>query len=45
VAALANAMTKENEISNIEINRALERKRLFVANPAAHSFIGDIENA
>ena len=42
---VANAITKENEIPVIEINRALERKRVFVANPAAHTFIGDIEDA
>ncbi len=45
VAVLANAITKENEIPAVEINRALDRKRMFVANPAAHTFIGDIENA
>lgn len=44
VAVLANAITKENEIPAVEINRALDRKRMFVANPAAHTFIGDIEN-
>jgi phage-related protein len=45
VAVLAHAITKENEIPIVEISRALERKRAFVANPAAHTFIGDIENA
>jgi hypothetical protein len=45
VAVLANAITKENEIPLIEINRALNRKRLFVTDPAAHTFIGDIEDA
>jgi hypothetical protein len=45
VAVLAHAMTKENEIPAIEINRALERKRVFLANPPAHTFIGDVENA
>ena len=45
VAVLANAITKENEIPTVEINRALERKRMFVADPTAHTFIGDIENA
>jgi phage-related protein len=44
-AVLAHAITKENEIPVIDINRALERKRAFVANPSAHTFIGDIENA
>ena len=45
VAVLAHAITKENEIPANELKRALERKRMFVANPAAHTFIGDIENA
>jgi phage-related protein len=45
VAVLAHAITKENEIPIIEINLALERKRAFVANPAAHTFIGDINDA
>jgi len=45
VAVLAHAITKENEIPIVEINRAVERKRTFVASPAAHTFIGDIENA
>jgi phage-related protein len=44
-AVLAHAITKENEIPVVDINRALERKRAFVANPTAHTFIGDIENA
>jgi phage-related protein len=45
VAVLAHAITKENEIPVVEINRAVGRKRLFIASPAAHTFIGDIENA
>src|SRR5438105_11618394 len=45
VAVLAHALTKENEIPAVEINRAVERKRAFIASPAAHTFIGDIENA
>ena len=45
VAVLAHAMTKENEIPVVEINRAVERKRTFAASPAAHTFIGDLENA
>jgi phage-related protein len=43
VAVLAHAITKEAEIPKSEINRALERKRKFMANPAVHTFIGDIE--
>jgi putative component of toxin-antitoxin plasmid stabilization module len=45
VAVLAHAITKEDEIPVVEINRAVERKRTFVASPFAHTFIGDIENA
>lgn len=45
VAVLAHAITKENEIPAVEINRAVERKRIFAASPAAHTFIGDIQNA
>lgn len=45
VAALAHAITKEDEIPATEINRAMERKRTFAADPAAHTFIGDIQNA
>lgn len=45
VAVLAHAITNENEIAVVEINRAVERKRAFVASPIAHTFIGDIENA
>jgi len=45
VAVLAHAITKENEIAVVEINRAVERKRAFVASPIAYTFIGDIENA
>jgi len=45
VAVLAHAITKENEIPVTEINRAVARKRTFIASPAAHTFIGDIENA
>ena len=41
---LAHAITKESEIPMVEINRALDRKRLFVANPAAHTYVGDIED-
>ena len=43
IAVLAHAITKEAEIPNTEINRALERKRRFVANPAAHTYVGDLE--
>ena len=45
VAVLAHAITKENEKPVVEINRAMERKRTFIASPVARTFIGDIENA
>ena len=45
VAVLAHAITKENEIPAVEINRAVERKHEFMASPAARTFIGNIENA
>jgi hypothetical protein len=34
-----------DEVPVVEINRAVERKRAFIANPAAHTFIGALENA
>lgn len=45
VAVLAHAITKEDKIPFVEINRAVGRKRAFIASPIAHTFIGDIENA
>ena len=45
VAVLAHALTKEDEIPIAEIDRAVERKRAFIARPIAHTFIGDIEHA
>jgi len=42
VAVLASAITKEADIPAVEINRALNRKGLFVGDPATHTFIGDI---
>ena len=45
VAVLAHAITKEDEIPATEINREIEHKRTFAANPTAHTFIGDIEHA
>jgi len=45
VAVLAHAITKEDEIPTVEIDRALERKMAFAANPSAHTFIGDLDDA
>jgi phage-related protein len=45
VAVLAHSITKEDEIPPVEINRAVERKRAFAADPVKHTFIGNIEYA
>jgi putative component of toxin-antitoxin plasmid stabilization module len=45
VAILANAITKEDEIPATEMNRALDRKRAFAANPSKHAYVGDIDHA
>jgi hypothetical protein len=38
VAILAHALTKEEDISNADIERAIKRKVLFEANPKAHTY-------
>lgn len=44
VAILAHAITKEEEaVPAIDIERALLRKRLFVENPAAHTYVEEEE--
>ena|SRR5438105_1708472 len=45
VAVVAHALTKEDEIPAVEINRAIERKRRFLSDPATHTFVGDIQDA
>lgn len=45
VAILANALTKEDKLPNVEINRALRRKAMFESDPSTHSFEEDIPNA
>ena len=37
-AVLAHGLTKEREVSSKDIERALERKRLFEEDPAGHIF-------
>jgi phage-related protein len=38
VAILAHSLTKEDEIPNIDIERAMARKKLFEANPKEHTY-------
>lgn len=38
VAILAHALTKEKEVPNVDIERAIRRRDMFVANPDLHSY-------
>ncbi len=38
VAIVAHALTKEDEVSTADIERAIKRKTLFEANPKAHTY-------
>jgi hypothetical protein len=38
VAILAHALTKEDVVPYMEIERAIERKQLFETNPTAHTY-------
>ena len=38
VAILAHALTKEDEVPKADIERAISRKKLFEANPKAHTY-------
>jgi hypothetical protein len=38
VAILAHSLTKEDEIPNTDIERAIKREKLFEANPKAHIY-------
>ena len=38
IAILANALTKEDRVPPVEIERAIKRKRLFEADPNAHTY-------
>jgi phage-related protein len=37
-AILAHALTKEDEVPTSDIERAIERKKLFESNPRAHTY-------
>ena len=41
VAILAHSLTKEDEIPDVDIDRAIARKKLFAANPKDHSYEGE----
>jgi phage-related protein len=45
VSVVAHGLTKESEVPAIEIKRAIVRKAAFTANPAAHTFRGEINDA
>ena len=38
VAILAHSLTKEDEVPNVDIEKTLSRKKLFVMNPKAHTY-------
>lgn len=40
VAVLAHGLTKENRVRDVDIERALERKRKLESDPDKHTFIG-----
>jgi phage-related protein len=42
VAVLAHSLTKEDEIPDVDIEKAINRKKLFTANPKEHTY--EIEN-
>jgi phage-related protein len=37
-AILAHALTKEHEVPNVDIGKAIARKKLFEINPKAHTY-------
>lgn len=45
IAVVAHGLTKEAAIPATDLARALVRKSAYCANPAIHSFIGDIPHA
>jgi hypothetical protein len=38
VVVLAHALTKEDQIAQADIDRAIKRMKLFKANPKAHTY-------
>jgi phage-related protein len=45
VAIVAHGFTKEGAVPPVEINRAVARKQAFMANPAPHTFEGELGDA
>jgi putative component of toxin-antitoxin plasmid stabilization module len=45
ISVLAHGLTKEADVPATDINRAITRKTAFTANPTAHTFRGDIDDA
>jgi hypothetical protein len=41
VVVLTHALTKEDEVPKTDIERATKRRRLFEANPKAHTYEGE----
>jgi phage-related protein len=44
VAILAHGLTKEDEVPNADIERAIQRKEAFAKAPAKHTYPGDDQN-
>jgi hypothetical protein len=42
---VVHALTKEDAIPAVDINRAIARKAAFTANPFVHTFTGEIKDA
>jgi hypothetical protein len=45
VSVIAHGLTKEAAVPATDIKRALARKSVFTANPAVHTFKGEIYDA
>ncbi len=41
IAILAHGLTKEDRVPPVDIERAIKRKKLFEANPKAHTYKTD----
>jgi phage-related protein len=44
ISVVAHGLTKEANVPAPDINRAIARKAAFTANPAAHTFRGEIDD-
>ena len=45
IAILAHGLTKEDEVPNADVERAIQRKEAFTKNPAKHSYPEDDQDA